>query len=102
MDYRGKYRTAFFASKWRGVQQWAAWRQANLTAKLPERAKQCAAARSALRAAILKNKVGKFFGKTVPEYIVAATALLQFWNKQTRTRVVSRIIRDLDRSLAIA
>lgn len=93
--YRGARRNAFIKvgvgfSRFEG---WRNWMQANVRAKLAERREQCKQARSLVGRVLEANVRAKLAKRRLASLIT--DALLVFWQAQKRTRVVSRICRDL-------
>lgn len=91
--YRGAVRNAFrrMAGDWTAA--WRAgqfWQQANAKARLGDRAAQCREARL-----MLATMLPKVFALRTPMTGAVETLLWMFWLDQRRTRVVSRILKQL-------
>ena len=86
---RNQCREDHTLEEWRLKMLW--WQEANQKAKLGERQKQCAAARR--RVALLRLR---HIARTVGVAEINKV-LLKFWQGQKYTRVVARIIKQLQR-----
>ncbi len=91
--YRGALRNAA-----RSARRLPEWREtvaqgANMEANIVGRANQANAAREAAAKALVGNISG------APRQSVIANAMLEFYRGEKRTRVVSRIVRDLERQV---
>lgn len=86
--YRGARRNAFRED---GIDLWRNarfWNKANIDAKIEDRAKQCDRAVKALSFSMTQP------GGTLRPAMT--NALIKFWRGEPRTRVVNRILKELD------
>lgn len=69
------------------------WEQANLKARLPERAEQCAEARKIAEHFYIQGRRHKNMRKAKEDM---TTALITFWRAQRFNRVTLRVLRELE------
>lgn len=92
VSYRGARRNATKAARMLPVWRATVSDEAEVRAHISARAVQANNAREAAAKALINNRAGR------PD-LVMATAYLEFYRGEKQSRVVSRIVRDLERQL---